>query len=89
MNPSPSMNEIATIAARMRFTVRRKIAPSCTGPSPSSSPARIAAMKHPVPVAESQLKSKRAASGVGWITTGAARVMRLCSNGTGQTIVVA
>jgi len=35
--------------------------------------ARIAAMKQPVPVAVSQLKSKRAASGVAFCTTGAVR----------------
>src|SRR2546422_330189 len=49
----------------------------------------IAAMKHPVPVAESQLKSKRAASGVSLATTGAARDTALCSSGTAQTGVVA
>src|SRR5436853_1928637 len=49
----------------------------------------IAAMKHPVPVAESQLKSYRAASGVSFVTTGAARVTALCSKGTFQMGVVA
>ena len=49
----------------------------------------MAATKHPVPVAESQLKSNRAGSGVSFVTTGAARVTALCSNGTSHTWVVA
>src|ERR1044072_92792 len=88
MKPSPSMNEIATIATRIRTSVRQKVEASFAGLSPSSRPARIAAMKHPVPVAESQLKSKRAASGVGLVTTGAARVMALWRSGTDHVTVV-
>src|SRR3989440_7441731 len=57
------MNEIAMTASFMRLSVDQKILASCTGPTPSNRPATIAAKKHPVPVAESQLKSYRAASG--------------------------
>src|SRR6266513_1960539 len=57
--------------------------------NPSTAPATIAAKKHPVPVAESQLKSYRAASGVSLVTTGAARVTARCRKGTSQTGVVA
>src|SRR6266702_1965344 len=87
--PRPSMNEIAMTASFMRFSVDQKILASWTGPTPRARPAMIAAMKHPVPVAESQLKSKRAASGVSLATTGAARDTALCSSGTFQTGVVA
>src|SRR5438876_9480920 len=83
------MNEMAMTASFMRFTVDQKIFASWTGPTPRARPAMIAAMKQPVPVAESQLKSKRAASGVSLATTGAARDTALCSNGTFQTGVVA
>src|SRR6266566_3559316 len=83
------MNEMAMTASFMRFSVCQKIFASWTGRTPRTRPAMIAAMKHPVPVAESQLKSKRAASGVSLATTGAARDTALCSNGTFQTGVVA
>src|SRR3989442_316748 len=83
------MNEMAMTASFMRFSVYQKIFASWTGPTPRARPAMIAAMKHPVPVAESQLKSKRAASGVSLATTGAARDTALCSSGTAQTGVVA
>ena len=43
------------------------------GPRPMSSPARMAASRMPVPVAESQLKVKTAASAVGAATTGGMR----------------
>src|ERR1051325_7684358 len=79
------MNEIAMTASFMRLSVYQKIFASCTGPRPSTRPARMAATKHPVPVAESQLKSNRAASGVSFVTTGAARVTALCSSGTSPT----
>src|SRR5437764_14256231 len=72
------MNEIAMTASFMRLSVDQKILASCTGPTPSNRPATIAAKKHPVPVAESQLKSYRAASGVSLVTTGAARVTARC-----------
>ena len=72
-NPSPNMNEIAIIASRIRTSVRQKIFISRAGLTPSSSPATIAARKQPVPVAESQLKSYLAGSGVGLATTGADR----------------
>src|SRR5206468_12918334 len=83
------MNEIAMTASFMRLSVDQKILASWTGPTPSNRPATIAAKKHPVPVAESQLKSYRAASGVSLVTTGAARDTALCKNGTFQTGVVA
>src|SRR5207245_3849483 len=83
------MKEIAITASLMRFSVYQKILASWTGPTPSTRPAMIAAMKHPVPVADSQLKSNRAASGVSFVTTGAARVTALCSSGTFQIGVVA
>jgi hypothetical protein len=67
------MNEIAIIASRMRTSVRQKTLMSRTGPSPSNNPETMAAKKHPVPVADSQLKSYRAGSAVGLDTTGAAR----------------
>src|SRR5580700_8746724 len=76
------MNEIATIASRIRTTVFQKIFINRTGPNPSSNPETIAAKKHAVPVAESQLKSYRAASGVGFATTGADRETALCNRGT-------
>src|SRR6266704_2380737 len=83
------MKEIASTASFMRFRVDQKIFPSWAGPTPSKSPATIAAKKQPVPVAESQLKSYRAASGVSLVTTGAARLIALCRNGTSHTGVVA
>src|SRR5437660_4988264 len=83
------MKEMAMTASFMRFSVYQKIFASWTGPTPSTRPAMIAAMKHPVPVAESQLKSYRAASGVSLVTTGAARVTALCNKGTFQMGVVA
>src|ERR1700686_4663665 len=43
------------------------------GPRPRISPETRAARKQPVPVAVSQLKSKRAASAAGFATTGAVR----------------
>src|SRR2546422_4043462 len=52
------MNEIAITASLMRFSVYQKILASWTGPTPSTRPAMIAAMKHPVPVADSQLRSE-------------------------------
>src|SRR5208283_2095822 len=76
------MNEIATIASRIRTSVRQNVLINCSGLSPSSNPETIAAKKQPVPVAESQLKSYRAASGVGFATIGAAREMALCRIGT-------
>src|SRR5204862_6185977 len=79
------MKEIAITASLMRLSVYQKILASWTGPTPSTRPATIAAKKHPVPVAESQLKSYRAASGVSLVTTGAARVTARCRKGTSQT----
>src|SRR2546422_8795587 len=79
------MNEIAMTASFMRLSVRQKICASWAGPSPSTRPATIAAKKHPVPVADSQLKSYRAASGGSLVTTGAARVTARGRKGTSQT----
>src|SRR4029077_1810502 len=69
----PSMQVMAIIAKRNRTSVLPKMPHIWLKPSPRRSPARIAARKHPVPVAVSQLKSKRAASGVGLATTGVVR----------------
>src|SRR5260370_33841933 len=55
--PKPNMKEIAITAVFMRLREFQKLLASCGGRTPSSSPATIAATKHPVPVAESQLKS--------------------------------
>src|SRR5271154_1291492 len=76
------MNEIAIMARRIRTSVLQKIFINFTGPCPSNNPETIAARKQPVPVAESQLKSYRAASGVGFATIGAAREIALCRIGT-------
>ncbi len=51
------MNEIATIARRMRTKVLQKVRISWSGLRPRSNPETMAAKKQPVPVAESQLKS--------------------------------
>ena len=72
------MNEIAIIASRMRTKVCQNLFISRIGLIPSSSPETMAAKKQPVPVADSQLKSYLAASGVGFVTTGADRVTALC-----------
>src|SRR5439155_12949909 len=84
VKPSPSMKEMAIIASFMRLSVLQKIFASRNGPTPRRKPARIAAMKHPVPVAESQLKSYRADSGFSAVTTRAARLTELYSNETSQ-----
>src|SRR5580698_2282772 len=76
------MNEIAIIASRIRTSVFQNVRINFTGLKPSSNPDTIAARKQPVPVAESQLKSYRAASGVGFATTGTAREIALCRYGT-------
>src|SRR5438477_11926261 len=67
------MQVIAMMANRNRTTVLPKIAKVRRNPRPSRSPVTSAARKQPVPVAVSQLKSKRAASGVGLATTGVVR----------------
>src|SRR3989442_13525892 len=76
------MNEIASTANLIRTSVRQKILASSTGATPRKIPAKIAAMKQAVPVAESQLKSNFAFSGSARETTGAARVTARCSTGT-------
>src|SRR5204863_8624440 len=72
---------IATMANRNRTSVWPKSFMSLPGPRPRSRPARIADRKHPVPVAVSQLKSKRAASAVAFCTTGAVRNTLPCKYG--------
>src|ERR1700692_2824159 len=67
------MQVIAMMANRRRTRVLTKIPSIRRKLSLRRSPARIAARKQPVPVAVSQLKSKRAASGVGLTTTGVVR----------------
>src|ERR1700676_3808800 len=63
----------AEMAKRRRESVPPKIFMIWPGPSPRIRPETRAARKQPVPVAVSQLKSKRAASGAGLATTGAVR----------------
>src|SRR6266853_3795392 len=67
------MHVMAIMAKRNRTRVRPKIWKSLPGLSPRRRPAKIAEKKQPVPVAVSQLKSKRAASGAGFATTGVVR----------------
>src|SRR2546421_10883788 len=67
------MQVIATTANRNRTSVWPKIWKILPGLRPRRRAARIAAKKQPVPVAVSQLKSKRAASAGAFCTTGTAR----------------
>src|SRR5712671_5906666 len=67
------MQVIAMMANRKRTRVLPRMPNIRAKPSPRRSPARMAARKQPVPVAVSQLKSKRAASGVGLAATGIVR----------------
>src|ERR1051326_5878678 len=76
--PNPSMAEIATTANRMRFNVWKKIRMSCPGDTPRIKPPTSAAKKHPVPVAENQMKGNFAPSGVGFGTTGLSREIFRC-----------
>src|SRR5579863_123693 len=76
------MNEMAIMASRILVSVFQNVRINATGLRPSNNPDMIAARKQPVPVAESQLKSYRAASGVGFATTGTAREIALCKYGT-------
>src|SRR5260370_597355 len=55
--PSPSMNEIAITARRMRTSVCQKTFPIRTGDKPSNSPQIMAARKQPAPAAVSQSRS--------------------------------
>src|SRR6266436_3737058 len=80
----PSIQVIATMANRNRTSVLPKMPKIRPKPSPRTSPASIAARKQPVPVAVSQLKSKRAASGVGLATTGVVRESFPCRYGQSQ-----
>src|SRR2546430_15820945 len=67
------MQVIAMMAKRKRTRVLPKMLSIRLKLSPRRSPATMAARKQPVPVAVSQLKSKRAASGVGLAATGIVR----------------
>src|SRR5260370_13058547 len=75
------MQVIATIANRKRTSVRPKICKILPGLRPRMTPAKRAAKKQPVPVAVSQLRSNRAASGVGFATTGVVRDTLACRYG--------
>src|SRR2546428_13915493 len=75
------MQVIATIANLNRTRVRPKIWNILPGLRPRMRPAKRAARKQPVPVAVSQLRSNRAASAVGFCTTGAARNTLACKYG--------
>src|ERR1700674_2511605 len=78
------MQVIAMMANRNRTRVLPRMANIRPKPSPRRSPARMAARKQPVPVAVSQLKSKRAASGVGLAATGIVRKTFPWSQGQSQ-----
>jgi len=65
------MQVMAMMAKRNRNSVLPRIFMILPGPSPRTRPETRAARKQPVPVAVSQLKSKRAASAAGFATTGA------------------
>src|SRR5271154_3046140 len=67
------MQVMATMAKRRRKRVPPKIFRILPGPTPRIRPERRAARKQAVPVAVSQLKSKRAASAAGFTTTGGVR----------------
>src|SRR2546421_10555718 len=75
------MQVIATTANRNRTRVWPKIWKILPGLRPRRRAARIAAKKQPVPVAVSQLKSKRAASAVAFCTTGTVRNTLACKYG--------
>src|SRR2546430_17659760 len=75
------MQVIATTANRNRTRVWPKIWKILPGLRPRRRAARIAAKKQPVPVAVSQLKSKRAASAVGFCHTGTLPKTFMCQNG--------
>src|SRR5205085_3272934 len=78
------MQVIAIMANRKRTRVLRKMRNIWPKLSPRRRPARMAARKQPVPVAVSQLKSKRAASGVGLVATGIVRETFPWSQGQSQ-----
>src|SRR5438477_2129807 len=78
------MQVIAMMANRNRTTVLPKIAKVRRNPRPSRSPVTSAARKQLLPVAVSQLKSNRAASGVGLATTGVVRETLPCRYGQSQ-----
>src|SRR5947207_16456 len=78
------MQVIAMMAKRKRTRVLPKMPNIRPKLRPRRSPARMAAKKQPVPVAVSQLKSKRAASGVGLLATGIVRETFPWSQGQSQ-----
>src|SRR5215475_14589104 len=69
---------------RTRTSVCQKVLASSTGANPMTSPARSAARRIPLPVAESQFSVNTASSGlvglsgVGSATTGGVRTTTLC-----------
>src|SRR2546428_7212784 len=75
------MQVIATIANLNRTRVRPKIWNILPGLRPRMRLAKRAARKQPVPVAVSQLRSNRAASAVGFATTGVVRKTLACKYG--------
>src|SRR3977135_4472313 len=78
------MQCIAMMGNRKRTRVFQKMSNIRPKLTQSSSRARMAARKQPVPVAVSQLKSKRAASGVGLAATGIVRETFPWSQGQSQ-----
>src|SRR5579859_2410778 len=71
--PNPSMQDMASTAHLIRNSVCPKIFINFPGLTLRMVPPTRAARKQPVPVAESQMKGKRAPSGVGLATTGLSR----------------
>src|SRR5580704_2274134 len=78
------MQVMAMMAKRRRTNVPPKIFKILMGPRPRIKPERRAARKQAVPVAVSQLRSKRAASAAGLATTGGVRNTLLWSAGQSQ-----
>src|SRR6266702_7795943 len=83
MNP---MDFIAAMVIRDNRTLY-KVFPYwrsiCSGPKPITKPEMMAAIRMPLPVADSQLKLNTAASGVLFATTGGTLMIRLCKPLTG------
>src|SRR5208282_4493770 len=71
--PSESMAAIVRSENRMCHKVCHHMATIFVKDRPMMKPEMVAAIRIPVPVAESQLKPKTAASGVGFTTTGGMR----------------
>src|ERR671913_1999106 len=73
---------------RTRRTVRQYVRARSAAEHPITSPARMAATRMPVPVADAHDSAKTALSVTGADTTGGTRSTRLCSPGTGSRTVV-